>query len=95
MTMRRIALSISVLLGLAIAGPDAFSQEVQKVLIGRLGPDLTVYSIDSSSVTATRMPVVLHTGARAVTVMDSKAIKAAPVQTVNDLLKYDHVSVDK
>lgn len=72
------------ILGLAIAGPDAFAQE-QRFLEGELG---IRYTIDSVAVTATRMPVALHAGARAVTVMDSKDIEAAPVQTVNDLLKY-------
>ena len=62
------------ILGLAIAGPDAFAQET--------------FNLDSTTVTATRMPVALHAGARAVTVMDSIAIATAPVQTVNDLLKY-------
>ena len=62
------------ILGLAIAGPDAFAQET--------------FNLDSTTVTATRMPVALHAGARAVTLMDSTTIAAAPVQTVNDLLRY-------
>jgi len=66
-------------LGLAFAGPKAFSQET--------------YAIDSVAVTATRMPVTMHAGARAVTLLDSAAIASAPVQTVNDLLKYT-VGVD-
>ena len=72
--MRRIVTVISIIIGLTFAGPDAFAQET--------------FNLDSSSVTATKLPVTLHSGARAVTVMDSKVIEAAPVQTVNDLLKY-------
>ena len=72
--MSRIALYIiSIALGLAIAGPKVFSQET--------------YAIDSVAVTATRMPVTLHAGARAVTLLDSAAIATLPYQTVNDLLK--------
>ncbi|MBO4416494.1 MAG: TonB-dependent receptor [Bacteroidales bacterium] len=77
--MRRITLCISIALGLAFAGPKAYSQET--------------YALDSVAVTATRMPVALHAGARAVTFLDSAAIASAPVQTVNDLLKYS-VGVD-
>ena len=61
-------------MGLAIAGPVAFSQET--------------FTIDSVAVTAARVPVALHASARMVTLLDSAAIAVAPVQTVNDLLKY-------
>lgn len=50
--------------------------------------DGLLYSIDSVAVTASRVPVALHASARTVTLLDSAAIAAAPVQTVNDLLKY-------
>ena len=88
MILKHLLIYISFVLGLAIAGPDAFAQDIRDVLTGSTGPERTVYSIDSSSVTATKLPVTLHSGARAVTVMDSKAIEVAPAQTVNDLLKY-------
>ena len=39
-------------------------------------------------VTATRIPVALHSSARIVTLLDSMTIASAPVETVNDLLKY-------
>ena len=45
-------------------------------------------SIDSVKVTATRVPVALHSSARIVTLLDSVTIASAPVETVNDLLKY-------
>ena len=44
--------------------------------------------IDSVKVTATRIPVALHSSARIVTLMDSLTIASAPAETVNDLLKY-------
>ena len=77
--MRRITICISIALGLALAGPKVFSQET--------------YALDSVAVTATRTPVTMHAGARAVTLLDSAAMASAPVQTVNDLLKYT-VGVD-
>lgn len=45
-------------------------------------------AIDSVKVTATRIPVALHSSARIVTLMDSLTIASAPAETVNDLLKY-------
>ena len=45
-------------------------------------------AIDSITVTATRIPVALHSSARIVTLMDSVTIASAPAETVNDLLKY-------
>ncbi len=44
--------------------------------------------IDSVKVTATRIPVAMHSSARIVTLMDSLTIASAPAETVNDLLKY-------
>ncbi len=51
-------------------------------------PEEQTYSIDSVAVTASRVPVSLHAAARTVTLLDSVAIASAPVETVNDLLKY-------
>ena len=45
-------------------------------------------SIDSVTVSATRVPVALHSSARIVTLLDSMTIASAPAETVNDLLKY-------
>jgi iron complex outermembrane receptor protein len=45
-------------------------------------------AIDSVKVTATRVPVALHSSARIVTLLDSLTIASAPAETVNDLLKY-------
>ena len=47
-----------------------------------------VEAIDSITVTATRIPVALHSSARIVTLLDSLTIASAPAETVNDLLKY-------
>ena len=45
-------------------------------------------AIDSVTVTATRVPVALHSSARIVTLLDSVTIASAPAETINDLLKY-------
>ena len=45
-------------------------------------------SLDSVTVTATRVPMALHSSARIVTLLDSVTIASAPAETVNDLLKY-------
>lgn len=45
-------------------------------------------ALDSVTVTATRVPVALHSSARIVTLLDSLTIASAPAETVNDLLKY-------
>ena len=44
--------------------------------------------LDEVSVTGTRAPLTASQAARIVTVLDREAIQAAPVQSVNDLLKY-------
>ena len=45
-------------------------------------------NIDSVKVTATRVPVALHSSARIVTLLDSLTLASTPAETVNDLLKY-------
>ena len=45
-------------------------------------------TIDSVTVSATRVPIALHSSARIVTLLDSMTIASAPAETVNDLLKY-------
>ncbi len=44
--------------------------------------------LDEVNVTGTRAPLTASQAARIVTVLDREAIQAAPVQSVNDLLKY-------
>ena len=46
------------------------------------------HTLDSVAVTASRTPVLLHSSARIVTLMDSLEIASSPAETVNDLLKY-------
>lgn len=46
------------------------------------------YELEEVEVTATRAPLTVSKAARMVTVLDREAIAAAPVQSVNDLLKY-------
>ncbi len=45
-------------------------------------------SLEEVTVSGTRVPLTVHQSARMVTVLDTLLIRAAPVQTVNDLLKY-------
>ena len=47
-----------------------------------------VYELEEIEVTGSRVPLTVSQAARMVTVLDREAIAAAPVQTVNDLLKY-------
>ena len=46
------------------------------------------YELEEVQVTGSRVPLSVSQAARIVTVLDRKAIAAAPVQSVNDLLKY-------
>ena len=55
---------------------------------GRAAAQTRSEALDSVKVTATRIPVALHSSARIVTLLDSMTIASAPVETVNDLLKY-------
>ena len=55
---------------------------------GTAGAQSRVATIDKVTVSATRVPVALHSSARIVTLMDSLTIASAPAETVNDLLKY-------
>ena len=45
-------------------------------------------SLEEVTVNGTRVPLTRHQSARMVTVLDTLQIRSAPVQTVNDLLKY-------
>ena len=47
-----------------------------------------LYELEEVEVTGSRVPLTVSQAARMVTVLDREAIAAAPVQTVNDLLKY-------
>ena len=44
--------------------------------------------LEDATVSGTRVPLTVHQSARMVTVLDTLLIRAAPAQTVNDLLKY-------
>ena len=45
-------------------------------------------NLEEITVSATRAPLTVHQSARMVTVLDTLQIRSAPVQSVNDLLKY-------
>jgi len=45
-------------------------------------------ALEEITVSATRAPLTVHQSARMVTVLDTLQIRSAPVQSVNDLLKY-------
>ena len=48
----------------------------------------SVYTLESISVTGSRVPVSLNQSARMVTVLDSVAISSIPANSINDLLKF-------
>lgn len=47
-----------------------------------------LYELEEVEVTGSRVPLTVSQAARIVTVLDCEAIAAAPVQSINDLLKY-------
>ena len=51
-------------------------------------PDEKLVELEEVEVTGTRVPLTVAQAARMVTVLDREAIAAAPVQSINDLLKY-------
>ena len=71
--MKRIVLLLAALAAFSVGTASAQSREER---------------IDSVRVTATRIPVAMHSSARIVTLLDSMTIASSPAETVNDLLKY-------
>ena len=69
---------------LLFAAASVFRMSAQEPLPG----DDPVYTLESVSVTGSRVPVALNQSARMVTVLDSVAISTMPAATVNDLLKF-------
>ena len=51
-------------------------------------PQDTVYTLESISVTGSRIPLTLNQSARMVTVLDSVALATMPATSINDLLKF-------
>lgn len=47
-----------------------------------------LYELEEVEITGSRVPLTVSQAARIVTVLDREAIAAAPVQSINDLLKY-------
>ena len=58
------------------------------MMAGKASAQSRSEAIDSITVTATRIPVALHSSARIVTLLDSVTVASSPAETVNDLLKY-------
>ena len=76
---------------LVTAGSRLFAQEVGKESgagQGFLPGNPSAESLEEVTVSGTRVPLTMHQSARMVTVLDTLLIRAAPAQTVNDLLKY-------
>lgn len=69
---------------LAFANTEASAQTAS---VQQQTPE-TLYELEEVEVTGSRVPLTLGQSARMVTVMDREAIAAAPVQSINDLLKY-------
>ena len=72
---------------LTYAKADGISVQTHKVS-DTLPLDSTTVVLDEVSVTGTKAPLAPGQQARMVTVLDRQQIAAAPVQSVNDLLKY-------
>ena len=72
---------------LSHAKAEGISTDVSKVSADSAMQTKT-YELDEVQVTASRAPLTLSQQARMVTVLGREDIAAAPVQSVNDLLKY-------
>ncbi len=71
---------------LAFANTGSVSAQVEHRT--RENDQTTDVEMQEVEVTASRVPLTLNQVARTITVLDREAIAAAPVQSVNDLLKY-------
>lgn len=73
---------------LAYAKADGVSTAVEKADSTAVAAAREPVLLGEVDVTASRAPLTAAQSARSVTVLDAKAIAQAPVQSVNDLLKY-------
>jgi len=65
-----------------------FSTLSARETVGTIGPETDRDSLESVTVTGTRVSMSLNKSARIVTIMDSVSIASAPADNVNDILKY-------
>ncbi len=79
---------IGVLAFATLAFANTGSVSAQTVNHVSLNTQTAAVEMQEVEVTASRVPLTLNQAARMVTVLDREAIAAAPVQSVNDLLKY-------
>lgn len=79
---REVNIGVLLISMLTFAGLDEVAAQTETRAIEK------EYELDEVQVTASRAPLTISQSARMVTVLDRKAIDAAPVQSVNDLLKY-------
>ena len=79
---RPVSIGVLAISTLAFANPCDVSAQTENKAKEKL------YNLEEIEVTGSRVPLTVSQAARIVTVMDREAIAAAPVQSVNDLLKY-------
>ena len=77
-------------IGVLLVGMLAYAtpSEVKAQASAKTDANDREYELEEVEVTATRAPLTVSQGARMVTILDRKSIAQAPVQSVNDLLKY-------
>lgn len=79
---RAVSIGVLSVSTLAFANVEVVSAQTSN------GEQEMTYELEEVEVTGSRVPLTLNQAARMVTVLDREAIAAAPVQSVNDLLKY-------
>lgn len=78
-----VTIGVLAITTLTFATPDTASAQV----VSTPQSQEKLYELEEVEVTSSRAPLTLGQSARMVTVLDREAISAAPVQSVNDLLK--------
>lgn len=86
--LKLLSVTFTVALVVAMLRPDAFGKEFSPGMPVSDSKKEKVEQLDSVSVSASRIPVLLAKSARVVTVLDSASISSLPVTSINDILKY-------
>lgn len=78
---KQVHVGVLAVTSLTFASPETISAQTERTADGEM-------RMDGIEVIGTRVPLTQAEAARIVTVLDRKTIENAPVQSVNDLLKY-------
>lgn len=78
----QVSIGVLAVATLTFANVETVSAQTENKLQEQL------YELEEVEVTGSRVPLTVAQAARMVTVLDREAIEAAPVQSINDLLKY-------